>query len=412
MYLTKEEEEILEGEAGEGFQRSMEILVTLGDIYKSERLVDITSAQISSVAYTNSGETGIRFLEWLVNTGAYFKVLTTLNPHSIEHDRWKEVGFPNDFSLRQLANTEAYRKLGAVGTFTCTPFQVGNNPRFGEHIAWAESSALSYANTVIGARTNRESALSALAAGLIGKTPLYGFHLDENRKGRVLVKVETRLREHADYSALGWAVGEKVMSKVPIFIGIPKNVDNYELNTLCAGLAVSGAVAMAHIPGITPEAPTIDVALGGEKPEETITIDDEELKLVYEDRSTKGIGSKVDLVLLGCPHYGYKQLKKASELLKGKKVHKDVRLWIATSTPISSAVKRVGWLDIIEEAGGEIMCSYCAPVSRAAPFGFKTMATNSSKATFYGVGAMGLKDTIFGTTEECINAAISGKWGE
>jgi len=412
MYLTKEEERILKGEDGEGFQRAMELLVAVGDIYEAEKMIEITSAQISSVAYTNSGETGIRFLEWLVSTGAHFKVLTTLNPHSIEHDRWKEVGFPKEFSLRQIANTKAYRKLGAVGTFTCTPFQVGNIPRFGEHIAWAESSALSYANTVIGARTNRESALGALAAGLIGKSPLYGLHLNENRKGQILINVEANLREHSDYSALGWSVGEKVMSKIPVFTGIPHNVDNYELNTLCAGLAVSGAVGMSHVPGITPEAPTIDSAFGGEKPEETITIEDKELKRVYEDRSTKGVGSKVDLVLLGCPHYGYRQLKKVSELLKGKKVHKDVRLWIATSTPIASAAKRVGWLDTIENTGAEIMCSYCAPVSRAAPFGFETMATNSSKATYYGVGGMGLKDTIFGTTEECINAAIAGKWGE
>lgn len=410
MYLTKEEEKILNGEDGPSFQKAMEVLVALGDIYGAENLVNISSTHLSSVAYESSGDTGIRFLEKMVEDKAYFKVLTTLNPHSIEYDRWKELGFPEEYAKKQLRNIEAYKRLRAVGTFTCTPFLVGNCPRYGEHVAWAESSALSYINTVIGARTNRESALGALCAGLIGKTPLYGMHLNENRKGRILVKVETPLRHGSDYSALGYNIGKKVGGKVPVFTNISKDVKCSDINALCAALAVSGAVPMCHIVGVTPEASNLEMAFGGENPEEKLTFDKVELKGTYEDRCARGEGADVDLVVLGCPHYWYDQLAETARLLEGKKVHKGVDLWINISTPIMAVAKRAGYVDVIEASGAKVVCSYCPAVAKNF-FGWKTMATDSTKQTFYGYGVLGV-DVVFGTTEQAINAAITGKWIE
>lgn len=410
MYLTKEDEKILCGEQGLGYQKAMEVLVAIGDIFDAEKLIEISSSHLSSVAYESSGDTGIRFLEKMIEDGAQFKVLTTLNPHSIEYDRWEELVFPISYVRKQLRNIEAYKKLGAVGTFTCTPFLVGNCPRYGEHVSWAESSALSYINTVIGARTNRESALSALCAGLIGKTPLYGFHLDENRKGTVLVDVKTELRHGSDYSAMGYNIGKKVEGKVPVFNNIPHNVRSSDINALCAALAVSGAVPMSHIIGITPESPTLEKAFRNDNPEEKIKFDRVELEKTYEDRCMKESGIDIDLVVLGCPHYWYDQLAETAKLLTGKKVHKDVDLWVNTSSSIMTVAKRAGYIDIIEASGAKVMCSYCPAVTRNF-FGWKTMATDSTKQTFYGQGVLGV-DVLFGTTEQVINAAISSKWDE
>ncbi len=409
MYLNKEDEKILRGEQGLGNQKAMEVLVAIGDIFDAEKLIKISSSHLSSVAYESSGDTGISFLERMIIDGAHFKVLTTLNPHSIEYDRWKELAFPEAYVKKQLRNIEAYKKLGAVSTFTCTPFLVGNCPRYGEHVSWAESSALSYINTVIGARTNRESALSALCAGIIGKTPYYGFHLNENRKGTVLIDVKTVLKHSSDYSAMGYNIGKKVEGKVPVFNNIPQNVKGYDINALCAALAVSGAVPMFHIIGITPEAPTLEKAFRNDNPEEKITFDRVELEETYEDRCMKESGIEIDLAILGCPHYWYDQLAETARLLTGKKIHKDVDLWVNTSSSIMTVAKRTGYIDIIEASGAKVMCSYCPAVARNF-FGWKTMATDSTKQTFYGHGVLGV-DVLFGTTEQVINAAISGKWG-
>jgi predicted aconitase len=410
VYLSKEEENILRGEQGSGYQKAMEVLVAIGDIFNAEKLIEISSSHLSSVAYESSGDTGIRFLEQMIKDSAHFKVLTTLNPHSIEYDRWEEFAFPKAYVEKQLRNIEAYKKLGAVGTFTCTPFLVGNCPRYGEHVSWAESSALSYINTVIGARTNRESALSAFCAALLGKTPLYGFHLEENRKGTVLVEVETELKHGADYSALGYNIGKKVEGKVPVFNNIPLDVKNSDINALCAALAVSGAVSMSHIIEITPEAPTLKKACRNDTPEETIPFDRVDLEETYNDRCMKESGIDIDLVILGCPHYWYDQLAETAELLTGKKVHEDVDLWVNTSSSIMTAAKRAGFIDTIEASGAKVMCSYCPAVTRNF-FSWKTMATDSTKQTFYGQGVLGV-DVLFGTTKQVINAAISGKWNE
>lgn len=408
MYLTKEEEKILDGEQGSGFQKAMELLVALGDIYGAKKLIEISSAHLSSVAYASSGDTGIRFLERMVEDKAYFKVLTTLNPHSIEHDRWKELGFPEEYAKKQLRIIEAYKKLRAIGTFTCTPFLIGNCPRYGEHVAWAESSALSFINTVIGTRTNREGALSALSAGLIGKTPLYGLHLSENRKGKVLVNIEAELKHGSDYSALGYNIGKKVGNKVPVFTKIPKDVGSSDINAMCAALAVSGAVPMSHIVSVTPEASTVEKAFGGERPKEILTFDRAELKGTYEDLGSNRTGADVDLVILGCPHYWYDQLAETARLLEGKKVREGIDLWVCTSTPIMMVAKRTGYIDIIEASGAKVVCSYCPAVTKNF-FGWKTMATDSTKQTFYGYGVLGV-DVVFGTTEDAIHAAITGKW--
>ncbi len=208
MYLTKEEELILTGEYGYALQKAMEILVALGEIYGADRLIPIKSAQVAGVSYKNIGNAGIEFLRDFVDAGARVSVYTTLNPAGIGNDEFME---------KQAEVLELYRRMGGIeATSTCTPYYGANLPKFGDHLAWSESSAVSFANSVIGARTNREGGPSSLAAAIVGKTPNYGLHLDENRKATVKVKVEAGgVKTFVDYAALGYHLGKSLGNDVP-----------------------------------------------------------------------------------------------------------------------------------------------------------------------------------------------------
>jgi len=214
MYLSREEEAICRGEHGETLQRMMEILVALGDIYGAEKLVSVRSVQIAGVSFKNIGEAG---LEWIGDLQGRVKVPSILNPAGMDLRRWKEMGIDEDFASQQTRVVEAYQRLGVSVDCTCTPYQIYDRLAGpGDHLAWSESSAVSYANSVIGARTNREGGPSALAAALVGKTPLYGYHLDENRMPTHLVAVDADLKG-SDFGALGFLVGRAVKDGVPIF---------------------------------------------------------------------------------------------------------------------------------------------------------------------------------------------------
>ncbi|MGZ7043932.1 MAG: aconitase X catalytic domain-containing protein, partial [Methanobacterium sp.] len=243
MYLTAEEERMVAGEYGTAVQKSMEILVALGDIYNAQKLVDITSAQISGVSYKTIGEAGLEFLEEMAND-ARIKVPSTLNPAGIDLQR-RDLGFSKEFTERQLKIIEAYRTMDVTTTCTCTPYLVGNVPVKGDHVAWSESSAVAYVNSVIGARSNREGGPGALSAAICGKTPEYGYHLDEERKANLMVEVDAKIKG-IDFGAVGYLVGKVVGDGVPYFRfkNLPKTDD---LKSLGAALASSGAVALYHV---------------------------------------------------------------------------------------------------------------------------------------------------------------------
>ncbi len=253
MYLTKDEEKMLNGERGETLERMFRLLVRLGDIYGADKMIPVGSVQVAGVSFKSVGEPGLEFLEDYAAKGAKVKVLTYLNPAGMDLDDWEKLGFPKDFAAMQNRIMTAFKEMGIVITSTCTPYLAGNLPRFREHIAWSESSAVSFSNSVIGARTNREGGPSALAAALCGVTPNYGLHLDENRQPNVVIEVDTDLEFNADYGALGYYVGKQVKSKIPYFTGLAhSNTD--QLKSLGAAMAASGAVALYYVEDQTPEA--------------------------------------------------------------------------------------------------------------------------------------------------------------
>ncbi|MGF3554468.1 MAG: aconitase X [Thermoplasmatota archaeon] len=372
MYLTKEEEKILDGEQGEVMERMFRLLVRLGEIYKADKMIPVGSVQVAGVSYKSIADPGTEFLEDLADKGAKVKVLTFLNPAGMDLENWEKLGFPESFAENQLRIMNAFKKMGIIVTSTCTPYLAGNLPRFREHIAWSESSAVSFSNSVIGARTNREGGPSALAAAICGKTPNYDLHLDENRHPHVKIKVEVDLEFSSDFGALGYFVGKQVKNKIPYFTGI-KDASTDQLKALGAAMAASGAVALYHVEGLTPEADLVK-----KDNLETINVGKKELAEVYEKLNS---GKEPDIVILGCPHASLREISTLADKLKGKKLKKP--LWICTSRVMKEAAERMGFVDIIEKAGGSVVADTCMVVSPIEKMGYKVTGVDSGKAAAY-----------------------------
>ena len=392
MFLTDEEQKMCDGEYGETIRKSMDILVALGDIYGASKLVDITSAQVSGVSYKTIGEAGLEYLQDLAKDGSGKATINaSLNPPGTDLDNWKELGFPEYFAIKQNEIVDAYADLGISKTCTCTPYLVGNVPRFGDHVSWSESSAVAYVNSVIGARTNREGGPAALAAAIVGKTPLYGFHLEQNRKANLVVNVSTDLKG-ADYGALGYIIGKFVGGGVPYF-KMQNTPDNNNLKTLGAALASSGSVALYHIENVTPEYNLNSV----DEIEDNMFITEKEIAETRESLTTTD--KEIDLVCLGCPHASLEEIKEVAGIVKGKTIKN--KLWICTSVSVKATADRMGYTQIIEAAGGNVVCDTCMVVAPIEEMGFEVIGVNSAKAANYVPSMCGL-DVVYNDVKNLI----------
>jgi predicted aconitase len=397
MYLTEKEERMLNGEEGYAVRKSMEILVALGDIYGAERLIKVGSVQVAGVSYHNLGDAGLEFLNELARDGEV-KVLTTLNPAGMDLENWKDLGIDAEFAEKQNLVIDAFRKMGIIISCTCTPYLIGNLPRYGEHVAWSESSAVTFANSVIGAKTNREGGPSALAAAFVGKTPCYGLHLDENRVPDIHVQVMASLKKLPDWGALGYCIGEKAENKIPYITGI-KDAELDELKSFCASVVTYGSKPLFYIQGITPGSD------GHQPPKEKVTVEDHDIREAY--KSINDEVTDIDLVCIGCPHCSIKEIAEIAELLKDKRIGPNTEFWVATSRSAKQIADKRGYTEIIERAGGKFACDTCMAV---APLEgrFRAVATTSAKGCYYS--RQNKMMTKMGSLEECIAAAVSGKW--
>jgi hypothetical protein len=399
MHLTPEEQEMLSGEHGRATQKSMEILNALGTIYDAESMVPVTSVQIAGVSFDNLGEAGLEFLSEMADGGGQAKVLTTLNPAGMDIENWQALEIDPEFARNQERVIEAYARMGVVTTCSCTPYLFGNLPHFGEHIAWAESSAVCYANSVLGACTNREGGPSALAAALTGRTPAYGLHLDENRRPGLTVRVETRLTDTRDFGALGVVVGRAIESRqvkvIPYLRDIPAATVE-QLKSFCASLATYGGLAMFHMEGITPESSAHPA------PDETLIISQGDLDQAVNSLDYSAMSEEVDFVSLGCPHLSLNEIQKVAGLLDGQRVRKT--FWLTTSRPVKRIADQMGYTATIEESGAIFAVDTCCVV---APIKgrFKTLATDSAKACYYA-GAKNEFKTRFLPFDEVIAEAL------
>ncbi len=339
-------------------------------------MIPVRSVQISGVSYDNLGEAGLAWLAEMAAGGGRVQVFTTLNPAGMDVENYQALGISEDFAVNQRRVLNAFEQMGVITTCSCTPYLFGNLPRFGEHIAWAESSAVCYANSVLGAYTNREGGPSALAAALTGVTPAYGLHLDENRTPTVHVKVEAEIQQNPDFGALGKAIGDQLESgalgRVPYITGI-ESASLENLKSFCASIATFGGVALFHLPGLTPEASQYS------PPEATLHITQDDLAQARADL-TSASSDEIDFVSLGCPHLSLREIQRIAVLLDGKQVTKE--FWITTSRPIKGMADRMGYTAIIEASGVKFATDTCCVV---APIRgrFNALATDSAKACYY-----------------------------
>jgi len=393
VLLNKKEEQMLNGELGEAVQQSMEILVALAKIYDADRLIPITSAQISGVSYKTIGDAGLEYLQDLASKKAKVTVPSFLNPAGMDREQWKEMKIPEKFAKKQIEILDAYSKMGITTTCTCTPYLVGIRPKLEEHIAWSESSAVAFANSVLGARTNREGGPSALAAAICGVTPNYGLHLEENRIAELIVEVEHKMEKTTDFGALGACVGPIAKSKNPAFTGIDKkNATEDKLKSMGASMAASGSVALFYVKGVTPE------YIVSDKPEK-ITITSREITEAKEKLIS---GDKPDLITIGCPHASIQEIKEVAELVKGKKLK--CELWVCTARATKKVADSSGLTKIIEEAGGKVVADTCMVVCPLEEMGHKTTGANSGKAAKY-LSSLCKQKVVFEDTEELLSSS-------
>lgn len=410
MILNEREKKMLNGEEGYPIQKAMQILVQLGDIYGAKRMIPVNKVHMPGSSVVVAGEAGTRLTEKMVENGGSFRAFTTLNTGAVDLDNWQELGYSEETYNFQARLTTAYRKLGAIPCHTCTPYLIGHMPRLGEHVAWGESSAIAFVNSVLGARTNREGGPSALAAAITGLVPEYGYHLQENRYGHILVNVETQLSGTADYGTLGYWVGTKSGSKVPVFTGIPKDVSLEELKMLSAAVASSGSVALYHIVGVTPEAPTLEQAFGGHEPEQILKFGKAELDET-EKLLNKEQGQEISLVVIGCPHASIAEIEMIANELDGKTLSSHLELWVTVAQPIKELAERCGFKQIIEKAGGKLVIDTCPILSPMAVLakekGWQALVTNSAKLAHYAPGQWAMP-TYYGSIQQCLKAAVQG----
>jgi len=384
MYLTKNQEKILAGVCGEGKQKAMKILTALGDIYDADRMIEITSAHVSGVSYKTIGDAGLEFLnDFAADENVKISVKSTLNPCGMDLKNWKRQGIPTVFAEKQFEIMIAFSKMGFEETYTCVPYLSGNCPEFGDHIAWGESSAICFANSMIGARTNREGGPGVLAAAMLGITPNFGFHLPENRVANLRINVTAKVKSIYDHSALGFLIGKKIGAEIPYFKGIKPDTDRAK--ALSAALA-TGSIAMFQIENVTPE--------NNYEISDKITIDDKDLD-EFKNNFNKG---DYDLIATGCPHCSLDEIKDAAKLLEGKKINK--KFWVCTSRKIKAQADSAGYTKIIEDSGAELVCDTCMVVTPVEEIA-ESVATNSGKATYYLPNLCKVK-TVFKNLDELI----------
>jgi predicted aconitase len=390
MYLTKEEERTYDGEFGWANQTCMKILVRLGELFDASRLIQVSSAHVSGVSYKTLGDAPTDFLEALADANAKAKVKATLNPQSFDREYLYER-LPVGVRRKQARVMKYFGKMGFTKSLTCTPYYLEKEQR-GSHLAWAESSAVIYANSVIGAWTNREGGPSALAAALIGKTPDYGMHKAQNRRPKAVVELEKQLKSEVEFGALGTFLGKILEDKIPIIHGIRK-ASHDNLKGLGAALASTGMVNMFYYEDK-------DVKFGDV---EKTSVETKDIMQTIENLSTTS--QEPDLIFVGCPHCSLSEIKQVAELMRDRKVKNGIELWVCTSRHVKEKARK--YVERIEKCRGHIITDTCALVTWTDKLGIKTIMTNSAKTAHYAP-MLNKAETVFAPLKECVEKAAKG----
>lgn len=411
LKLTPHDEEFLSGGRGEASRIAMKIVTEMARAAGAKRLIDISSAHIDGCLY--HGRSGLDFAERLVSAGGRVVVPTTLNVGSL--DLLHPGLYRGDQRTAREAKDlmDAYVSMGCEPTWTCAPYQLPHRrPAPGEHVAWAESNAIVFANSVLGARTDRYGDFIDICAAITGRVPDAGMHRTENRRGAVVFDLggvpRYLLEEDAFYPVLGHLIGERVGSEVPVVLGLPNSVTEDRLKALGAGAASSGSVALFHAVGVTPEAPSPEDALQGRAPTKTVEVGMGDLRAA-RDSLTTSRGSRLAAVSLGTPHFSVAEFGELVALLEeAGGVHPGVDLYVSTSRHVLAEVQARGWRSVLEDAGAQVVvdtCTYVTPILRRKD---GPVMTNSAKWAYYAPGNVGV-EAVFGSLRECVTSAHLGR---
>jgi predicted aconitase len=412
--LRQEDEQMLNGQKGPATQMAMRIMVRMADVVDAPEMMDVTQAHIDGCGLLS--DTGLEFAETLATKGAKVSIPTTLNMGPLDLQNWKQFGVSEDFAAKAIRQAKAYTDMGCIPTWTCAPYQSYLTPAFGRQIAWGESNAICYANSVLGARTNRYGDFIDICAAITGRVPKCGLHLKQNRAGQILLRLvdidPDIMQSNAFFAVLGHLTGSLSDDKIPVIEGLPIKASGDQLKAFCAAAASSGALALFHAIGITPEANTLEEAFQGQQPQRTIDIHLSDLQRAASELSTAQEGLNLDLVILGCPHFSFDEFRELAELIRaqteaGQTLHPNVRFIVISSQTSYSLLQRSDFIDVLTDFGVEITLDTCMFHTPMVSKDTKVIMTNSGKCAYYAPGELSVQ-LAFGSMADCVDSAVKG----
>jgi len=387
----------------------MKLLVAMGEISGATRMIDVSSAHIDSCLY--HGRAGLDFADRLAESGGFVKVPTTLNVSSLDllHPELFRGDQQTATAARRLM--ERYVSMGCRQTWTCAPYQLPERPRFGEHIAWAESNAIVFANSVLGARTDRYGDFIDIAAALTGRVPEAGLHLTSNRAATVVFDVGALSRSITKsdlfFPVLGHLVGREAGSRVPAIVGLDRSATEDDLKAFGAAAASSGAVALFHVVGITPEAMTMSDALQDREPEIEVTVTADAMEETLDELSS-GPSGEIDAVSVGTPHMSRRELTRLAKAFDGRAVAEGLAFYASTGRDILAAARSDGTIDALERSGVQLVTDTCTYITPIIEPHVRTVMTNSAKWAFYAPGNLDL-EVVVASLETCVESGVAGR---
>jgi hypothetical protein len=437
LNLTDRDRAMVNGDRGPAAALAMSILVRMADVYGATELMDISQAHIDSTIYL--GDATLEFAERLTSLGAKVAVPTSLNVSGVDECGWKDWAVAPEWAAKAARQMLAYERMGAVPTWTCAPYQTHMRPAFGQQIAWGESNAISFANSVIGARTERYPDLLDICCAITGRVPAIGLHLTENRAGQLLLRLSgvPRALQQDDqfFAVLGHLVGALAGDQIPVIDGIVVSPAEDQLKAFAAAAASSGRVALFHMVGVTPEAPTLEAAFQqiallkpratglqsdatGLRPDgddsvrtidgvPTIDITVDRLRAARRELTTAD-GRELDMVILGSPHFSLAEFALLAPLVAGQHAHPRVKFLITSSRLMKERAQETGVLQPIVSFGAQITLDTCILASPMLPPEIKTLMTNSAKYAYYAPSLLNTRVT-FGSLADCVRSAIEGR---
>jgi predicted aconitase len=409
LQLNDVDRAMLAGELGPAPQLAARVIVRMAEVQGAETLLDIEGAHIDSSLYM--GDATLIFAERLAEMGAQVSVPSTLNVSGVDEHGWQHWSVPEDWAHKAHRQMLAYQSMGCIPTWTCAPYQTMYKPEFGQQIAWGESNAIIFANSVIGARTERYPDLMDICAAITARVPAVGLHLDENRIGQILIRLKdipAQVQESdAFFPVLGHWMGKVVGEKIPVLLDMAVEPTEDQLKSFGAAAASSGSVGLYHIVGLTPEAKTFKMAFKSREPEQVIELTMADLRAAWDELTTSE-GAHLDMVVLGSPHFSLQEFAQLAPLLEGKTKHPKVKFLVTSSRAMAAFAEKGGYLQSLKDFGASVTLDTCILTTPMLSPEIKIIMTNSPKYAYY---APGLLDTevVFGSLKDCVNSAVAGK---